>query len=284
MWQLEGVRRDEALDVSRLHGQTGYVHSVFQNVLNIELIEDDRLVALSTPLRPLAPDMVQLSRTIDFRSIAPDIGTRVSLGDVIVFENGMRVSLEATPVPLTVTSRTIKRTYAQRLYTFLVRYGKPGGMLRPYRHMIEGALPSRLNAEERFIDQVIQEGRLDRLIGLGPGLTPAGDDFVSGKLLGDHLLGRRPELKWDTLRESRDRTTRVSYQMLCHAYHGRTNEAVLAFFEQLTKTDMQEAARGVLAIGSTSGTDFLTGVHAALIEQRSGKLGSSNNYKEEDLS
>ncbi|TCI62930.1 DUF2877 domain-containing protein [Exiguobacterium sp. SH0S2] len=284
MLRLEGGRRDEALDIVRLNGQVGYVHSVFQNVLNIELFEGDRLIAISTPRRPLAPDMIQLNQMIDFRTVAPDIGNRVTFGEVLAFENGIQVSLEATPVNLLVKTCEFDDASIDSLYTFLVTYGKAGGMLRPYQKMMEGTATGHWNAEERFIDQVMQEGRLERLIGLGPGLTPAGDDFVSGKILGDQILGRVPELGWGALLESRDKTTRVSYHMLRHAYHGRTNEAVLAFFEQLTDTAMQEAAKRVLEIGSTSGTDFLTGVHAALIEQRSGKLGSSNNHKEENIS
>lgn len=281
MLPLEGIRRDEALEIDRLTGQIGYVHSVFQNVLNIELIEDDRLIAISTPRRPLAPDMIQVNEGIDFRTVAPEIGTRVTIGTTLTFENGLTVSLEAAPVDLLVKPSAFSDAAIDRLYAFLVTYGKAGGMLRPYQKMMEGSSTGRWNTEERFIDQVMQEGRLDRLIGLGPGLTPAGDDFVSGKLLGEHVLGRAPELEWDVLRESRDKTTRVSYHMLRHAYNGRTNEAALQLLQALDDIDI---IKRVLAIGSTSGTDFLVGVHAGIIAQRSENRDSSNDCEEEGVS
>ncbi|MFN4214070.1 MULTISPECIES: DUF2877 domain-containing protein [unclassified Exiguobacterium] len=281
MFRLEGVRRDATLDVGLLNGQIGYVHSVFQNVLNIELIEQDRLIAVSTPRRPLAPDMVQLKEALDFRSVAPDIGTRVVIGEGFTFENGLTVSLDAAPVDLHVKARVIDAAAVEALYTFLVAYGKEGGMLRPYRKRIEAVSIGRWNTEERFIDQVMKEGELTRLIGLGPGLTPAGDDYVTGRLLAAHLLGRPLDVPLDVIRLSRDKTTRVSYHMLRHAYHGRTNEAVLDLFHTLTDLD---ALKRVLAIGSTSGTDFLVGVHAGIIAQRSGNRDSSNDREEEDVS
>lgn len=281
MSRLEGVRRDAMLDVGLLNGQIGYVHSVFQNVLNIELIERDRLIAVSTPRRPLAPDMVQLSDMLDFRSVAPDIGTRVVIGEGFTFENGLTVSLDAAPVDLHVKARPVDDASVDELYDFLITYGKEGGMLRPYRKRFEALSAGRWNTEERFIDQVMAEGKLDRLIGLGPGLTPAGDDYVTGRLLAAHLLGQPLDVPLEMLRLSRDKTTRVSYHMLRHAYHGRTNEAVLDLFHSLTDLD---ALKRVLAIGSTSGTDFLVGVHAGIIAQRSGNRDSSNDREEEDVS
>ncbi len=57
----------------------------------------------------------------------------------------------------------------------LREYGKPGGLL-------EVLWPAPRNRFAEAAGAALRQGRLDELVGLGPGLTPAGDDFITGAL------------------------------------------------------------------------------------------------------
>jgi hypothetical protein len=106
------------------------------------------------------------------------------------------------------------------------------------------------------------------LAGLGPGLTPAGDDFLLGLLLG--LWATRPKaevirLAGIVLQTAVPRTTQLSAAWLTAAARG---EAVLAwhnFVEALLSgTAWKTSINAILDIGETSGIAALLGFVAIL--------------------
>jgi hypothetical protein len=110
------------------------------------------------------------------------------------------------------------------------------------------------------------------LVGLGTGLTPAGDDALLGVILvavmpGSMLAAARAPLA-AVVRDAAARTTDVSHAALAQAVRGRTRESLMTLLHQLAEAaDEQTLARlgrRVTAIGHTSGTDILTGLSAAL--------------------
>lgn len=109
-----------------------------------------------------------------------------------------------------------------------------------------------------------------RMIGLGPGLTPAGDDFLAGLMVTFSLpaapFGSRYRRVARALAASAATGT-VSRAMLLHAARGRTRAGAAALLAALTESGAEEtaaAARAVLAGGATSGTDLAAGLAAGL--------------------
>lgn len=108
------------------------------------------------------------------------------------------------------------------------------------------------------------------LIGLGPGLTPAGDDFIGGALLALHALGRTrlaERLGSWVLAESPGRTGAVSHAHLRAAARGMGAEPIhRALHSLLTPRapGLDPALDAAAAIGHTSGLDTLAGVAAVL--------------------
>jgi len=129
----------------------------------------------------------------------------------------------------------------------------------------------------------------DRLLGLGPGLTPAGDDALAGLFaatpafvaalpadgaaapmrgvaltdrvarVAEHVVGRAPAA-----------TTAVSAALLRHAARGEVAGPAATVLRALTgphrdhaDADLAAAVRALLAVGSTSGRDLLLGLLAA---------------------
>jgi hypothetical protein len=104
---------------------------------------------------------------------------------------------------------------------------------------------------------------LAALIGLGPGLTPSGDDFLGGALVALHAFGEPPAAgclaAW--LRPRLDRTHPISAAHLAAACEGIGGEALHACIHAIAAGDHPRAPiERVAAIGHTSGWDALAGV------------------------
>jgi hypothetical protein len=108
----------------------------------------------------------------------------------------------------------------------------------------------------------LQEGAIG-LAGLGGGLTPAGDDFLTGAMLWAWLAHPIPLAFCHTLVEAAaPRTTTLSAAFLRAAAQGECNAAwhrLLAALRVGAENELAAAVREVLAYGATSGADALAG-------------------------
>lgn len=108
------------------------------------------------------------------------------------------------------------------------------------------------------------------LVGLGPGLTPSGDDALAGALLALRLLGREARVGALAARltESLPATTDLSGSLLLAAAGGYAAPQVVDLLKALGAGDppalLRRRVAQVVAIGHSSGADLLTGIHAAL--------------------
>jgi len=112
-------------------------------------------------------------------------------------------------------------------------------------------------------------GELAKLIGLGPGLTPSGDDLLGGALIALASLGflNVREILWDICRGQLARTNEISQAHLRAAALGHGAAALhTAIHATMTgRVDlMTQALSAVSAIGHTSGRDGFAGVLVAL--------------------
>ncbi len=126
--------------------------------------------------------------------------------------------------------------------------------------------------DSRDPDEAARAGRF--LAGLGPGLTPSGDDLLTG-LVG--ALWWREKV-YDRLniplrrcfaaiaRGARDRTNVFGFREISCAAMGELPETALNVVSALLSGDMNLDSRvsALLALGSSSGTDMLAGVCLAL--------------------
>lgn len=128
--------------------------------------------------------------------------------------------------------------------------------------------PSAINAFAHWLaDPKGHPDELARgLIGLGPGLTPSGDDLIGGALCALHAAGRKEVAKrlsdW-ALPLARTATNRISNAHLACAAEGECGEAVNDAIVALLSGNVPDLDR-IDAIGHTSGWDALAGVFLAL--------------------
>jgi hypothetical protein len=106
-----------------------------------------------------------------------------------------------------------------------------------------------------------------RLIGLGPGLTPAGDDVMAGTMAGLVLLGHPAAERFaaGVFALAAGRTTELSRALLRHAACGRVSGEYAAVLHGLVgDRPLGPAIAGLLATGSTSGRALALGLCTAI--------------------
>ena len=108
------------------------------------------------------------------------------------------------------------------------------------------------------------------LLGLGPGLTPSGDDCLSGCLIALHALGRGDlagRLGAFIAAAPADATSPISAALLACAAAGEPGEALHALIGAVLEANeaaMPAAVDRLAGVGHTSGWDMLAGVSLAL--------------------
>lgn len=114
------------------------------------------------------------------------------------------------------------------------------------------AVPDRLDA-----------AAVARLVGLGDGLTPLGDDVLCGWLATHRAAGvDTPEVD-ATVRALMPRTTLLSATLLDCALHGEALPQFAAYLSSLGTPDEASAAATLSAVGHTSGAGLLYGARLA---------------------
>ena len=125
-----------------------------------------------------------------------------------------------------------------------------------------------LEALDRWLAGNALGAEAAQLIGLGPGLTPSGDDYLGGILVGLRWVGRgsQADSLWRWL-EPRlaGRTGELSIAHLAAAASGEAHEALHGLLEDLSAweaPDLYPALARLDAVGHSSGWDTLAGIVA----------------------
>ena len=107
------------------------------------------------------------------------------------------------------------------------------------------------------------------LIGLGPGLTPSGDDFLGGAMIVLHLLARRPALAGlaAAVQACATATNPISRAHLAAAADGQGSAAIHDLLDDLLRGELSSLDNRLIAvdhIGHCSGWDALAGIVTTL--------------------
>ncbi|HVO17822.1 MAG TPA: DUF2877 domain-containing protein [Anaeromyxobacter sp.] len=180
------------------------VHSVFRGALNLRLEGRDLLITLLGAGGPDGPQAIRLGTAPDFRTWGVVPGARGYLGrDALILETGPGGSVgvdlsraqRLAPLPLppirslgpafeacvrALEAEQLGRACDLRIAPLLAGDRGDGRAADPGGRLVEaawdlGAAAARLDAEQARLAAC-------RLVGLGAGSTPAGDDFLCGFL------------------------------------------------------------------------------------------------------
>jgi hypothetical protein len=126
---------------------------------------------------------------------------------------------------------------------------------------LSGHAQPALDALERWLVGNAIGNEAEQLIGLGPGLTPSGDDYLGGMLVALRLAGRGVQADglWRWLQPRlKERTSAISAAHLAAAATGEGHEALHTVLNGSLDLD------ALNEVGHTSGWDALAGAVAVL--------------------
>ncbi|MFJ3958848.1 DUF2877 domain-containing protein [Arthrobacter sp. NPDC090010] len=289
---------------SRRRGESLTVHSVFARAINL-LSDAGRLVTLAAEGADDAPWTLRAA-VADWSSILLAAGDRIRItGSTLTLPSGapLLTDWEASEpwsaAPLVAGDGAAFDVLAQSLDDWLARHGVAGGMLGssssgPFEAVVHERLArgsealseaiiwySKTGQEEFLGQENVLDQAILQLLGLGSGLTPAGDDHLCGLA----LLAARPGSRMRGLGERLlavldshpARTTAVSEATLREAAEGRARQSLLELLNGMLAVaprdgepleHVQAQLVRVRAIGRTSGTDILSGLSAGLHVER----------------
>lgn len=189
-----------------------------------------------------------------FANIRPDAATTVGNGRVTVGPLTFIPSRTWDPRPLLrIPPRRILDKQIQQLTRLLA--DQPCGITL---HLQMAEAVARADAATAIAAAA-------HLVGLGPGLTPSGDDVLAGAIAALRLLGADENFT-DSLAEgvvsiARDRTTGLAATLLASAARGDVCAEVADVMRGLTdEQPLRPAVARLLRVGHTSGTDLAHGV------------------------
>ena len=286
---LDATLVSDAIRPHLARGGRCVVHSVFRSVVNLET--PGGLVTIGGfPVEPL-PHGLRIRGDIDFRAAGLRIGQQVLLderwiripaGDIAIDLHGAAgwsPRLPSTEFSLARTRWRVRAASARSLVAAAVR-GRPGSgdglgdlvhhdghtSLRPVARLAAPRL-ERLAAALRDADPSAASRAAESLLGLGPGLTPSGDDALVGMAAAVTAMPPPGMLDATYLRRAVDtapaRTTAVSTAFLRHAADGEFAAGLHHLIAALIGPDPTRLASTIersVAFGATSGTDTLVGV------------------------
>ena len=281
----------------------GFVHSVFHHACNITINDQSLITLLSSSLHN-APQGLRLDTPSDFTfedylELGQPVGCRANI-------------LRFCGSPLSIDLRSA-RPWRSNLSAVQIDLEKPGafGALRVVweelrchcrNHGLTAILTKGSILEENQLPLsgtkiLVQTARkcfpkllyatgkkqvdkaasaLKPLIGLGPGLTPSGDDFIVGYLAGLWSTAgversRRSFLSsigiW--LANSLNETNEISRTYINYAIEGEVSEPLAVLARRIAQgrdsNCIKESTEAAFQVGSTSGTDGVIGLLLAIL-------------------
>ncbi|WP_165908422.1 DUF2877 domain-containing protein [Rubrivivax gelatinosus] len=242
------------------------MHSSFRQALNFRL--DGELFSLLGQGQALAPAGMIVGGRPDFTRFAPGVRVLLTADEIVVA--GQPFSLRAAAVASTAIAdhgppdeRRISELAAV-LSQWLSRDPPAHGWFDSLHDEASPYAPAvrrgwlALQAAVRAGDEDALVRACSGLVGLGPGLTPSGDDFLLGMFLVLHW--RAPALGARILAQAAHgaSTTDVSQAMLRRALQGYASLLYLAVLDP--GTDLESALARAGAFGHSSGHDCLCGM------------------------
>lgn len=268
------IKKASVYGIELLNGNTGgVVHSVYRNTVNLAL--GGGLLSLHPEGVPMSP--VSLMTNIpasQFGRLGIGRESRVTIDPdsaVLSLENSEKTFLSYAQAA-TVDLRLSGPLPEQRVL-FLLNDLRNGILEKEFPRTVflpsaeetavTAAALARITEAKGALTAADWEGAarsLSGLIGLGPGLTPSGDDFLCGLLAGAGLTGLEAHPFIQRLREriraGLSRTNDISGAFLRRALEGQYGEVVQLFYTQPARVILA----GMGQIGHTSGIDTLCGI------------------------
>ncbi len=265
----------------------GIVHSVFEQACNIQLDRNSLVTLISSKL-PNYPSAIKLDIAEDQKlcSIGLKTGIKavINKDEIKIPEVCISIKLTGAKVwdssPLFLKSKIseeILNKNIEKIRDLTLKYGEMEGIAsildgnevdNNYKNFIINSVKRLTKGISDFDYKEISEAS-KRLIGLGPGLTPAADDFLLGILASLYYMGyyfgnhleKLKKVAGFIIYDLPGRTTFISEIMLRNGMKARFSEPIRdLMLAVIHNTSVQDKCINLLSIGETSGSDCAAGI------------------------
>lgn len=263
----------------------GTVHSLFERTLNIRCSDSGELYTVACRDLDNGPNTL----IADFTNLRPfDIkpgegvfcsANRLYIGDEMAFLTEDADNWQCILPEYPARSHAL-RINLPVMKQYIDEFGKSGGVRiasQPHNRF-EKEVSRMLQERSMAFLSELRAGRKESavqaarsLLGLGPGLTPSGDDFLVGIFAVMNLHGgplhAYTSLCQEILWQASQRTNDISLAALKQAAAGLVRDSIVKLIDTLaygTLDRLLPCIAEVLRIGSSSGTDIAMGIHAGL--------------------
>ena len=253
------------------------VHSVFASVVNLECASSRTLHTLACAHVDNAPATLVVDLP-SFARLGLATGADARCTGTTLCSGSLEVSLERAEGWSPALPEWPRGGMPVSWLRDLLARKRPGGDTGP--------LDARLREVTSALEAALRHGDVDaaqehaaRLVGLGPGLTPAGDDWLVGLAticsVPGSPVGDLRSLLVRLVDDAVERTNDISHAAMAHAAQGRVRESITELVTAMARGDgaaMERRGTQVMLIGASSGTAILTGMLAGLelAEHRTG--------------
>jgi hypothetical protein len=267
------------------------IQSVFDSAVNLRLAHEDRLITVLLSDHYELPQGIRIA-TKDVPLHSLTVGQRAaSRGEILRFDSSpLTIDLRGAPV-WTCHVRELNTDMSARsaqegwstAWTLLNRRQRLHSTDIVAAHLLQKHKGSVLNrrmsgpvmqliAATEQLDVEVSLQAAQQMIGLGPGVTPAGDDILIGFLAALWSLAGRhgPQLSFihsfgSTLIQIAAQTNEISRTYLYHATQGQFSSSLSNLAEAMARGGaVEQPAQIAMRVGHSSGMDSVTGLLVGL--------------------
>lgn len=260
---------------------TGTVHSTFNRTINIKCYEDGDLYTIACRKVDNGPNTLIID--VDtMKSLEIEVNDRIYVQKnllyigsklIITFDKAFKWEsvLPIYPCNVEILNRNLKK-----MKEYINIHGVSGGIKKSImpRSPFETEISNTLEKNTYLLlNEILNEQFSSALthavsiVGLGPGLTPSGDDFLTG-LFTIFNMKNSPFYHYrsfceDVLQKAKTLTNDISYITLKKASIGKVRESIISVLNLLlveNDEDLFLSLDNLLNIGSSSGTDIALGI------------------------
>jgi len=263
----------------------GIVHSVFNRTFNILNEESDELFTIASRGMDNGPNTLRID-VESFQHINLQVDEPVFVKNMhLHIGNKFLISIENCEMwecvyPEYPKDEQVLISNLCRVKEYINTHGKDGGVKgdQASDSLFAREVSRVLNKQSLLLLQELSSERIENalqhataIIGLGPGLTPSGDDFLVGLFTALHLKGS-PSYSYqsflnEVVKKAKTLTNAISYMALKKASIGKVRESIILLVHSIINGNEEElilSLNNVLNIGSTSGTDIALGLVAGM--------------------
>ena len=263
------------------------IHSVFASAINLRLAHEDRLITVLISDHYELPQGIRIAtKALSLQSLTVNLRA-AARGVILRFDSSpLTVDLRGAPVwkcHVPELGMDIQSPAAQRGWTTAWDALNKGQRLKNtdiiakdlFQAHVDSPLSQRMS---RFAMQLIAsaaqfdvEGSIHaagKMIGLGPGVTPSGDDILVGFLTGLWSTAGQNQTRLSFIRafgnslmQIAKQTNEISRTYLYHATHGQFSSSLSTLAESIaTGGPVEKTMEASMQVGHSSGMDSVTGL------------------------